>query len=266
VLFDADDEDLQAWKGVGISTDQLPRIASTETDSPLVTAARTGRVVLRNQRLDEVLPWLREAGPLPASCICLPLAFGSYVPLVLYADSTSSLESGSLELLGRLAVLQMQNQYLAHLLQIGEDRGDASSDDVDEAAELSKDEQVSKESEWADGEEEEARTAEVLSPEEEEAAHGEARRLARLLVAEIKLYNEDEVLAGREQADIYKRLRTDIERSRKMYEKLVHPLIQSQTDYYGTEVIRVLAKDDPSLMGNDYDRSDLNNPIDQNSM
>jgi hypothetical protein len=264
VLFDAENGNLQAWKGLGISTDLIPTIASTEVDSPLVTAVRTGQVVFRNQRLDETLPWLTGAGPLPASCLCVPLVFGSYIPLVLYADSSSKLDTGSLELLARLAVLQMQNQYMAHLLRIGEESEETPSDEgMDEMLEAYEDGEFKEEAELVQGGDV-GPHSKVLSGEEEEAAHGEARRLARLLVAEIKLYNEEEVLEGREHSDLYRRLRTDIERSRKMYEKLVHPSIQSQADYYGAEVIRVLAKDDPNLMGSGYESSSPPNPIDQN--
>jgi hypothetical protein len=62
--------------------------------------------------------------------------------------------------------------------------------------------------------------------------HEEARRLARLLVSEIKLYNEDEVLAGRSTHDIYERLREDIDRSRLMYEERIPPRVVKSTSYF----------------------------------
>jgi hypothetical protein len=102
---------------------------------------------------------------------------------------------------------------------------------------------------------------EDLSPEEEEAMHAEARRLARLLVAEIKLYNEAAVEEGRQESDLYRLLRTDIDRSRNMYEKRVHPTIKSQADYFHSELVRVLAKEDPELMGSDYPGTKVPNPI-----
>jgi hypothetical protein len=54
---------------------------------------------------------------------------------------------------------------------------------------------------------------------EEEKAHNDARRFARLLVSEIKLYNEQKVAEGRRGGDLYDRLKEDIDRSRQMYEK-----------------------------------------------
>jgi len=88
--------------------------------------------------------------------------------------------------------------------------------------------------------------------QEEEVMHAEARRFARLLVAEIKLYNEDEVQEGRVSSDLYRRLKADIDRSREMYEKRVTPPVRESEDYFHAEMVRVLAQDDPALMGSDY--------------
>src|SRR6185503_983293 len=59
--------------------------------------------------------------------------------------------------------------------------------------------------------------------DEERRMHNDARRFARLLVSEIKLYNEQKVTEGREQGDLYDRLREYIDRSREMYDKRVKP-------------------------------------------
>ena len=64
--------------------------------------------------------------------------------------------------------------------------------------------------------------------EEERRLHNDARRFARLLVSEIKLYNEKKVKEGRNQSDIYDRLRDDIERSREMYAKRVAPPVAAR--------------------------------------
>ncbi len=50
----------------------------------------------------------------------------------------------------------------------------------------------------------------------EEELHEEARRQARLLVTEIKLYHEEAVEEGRKSGNIYDRLRGDIDRSRQL--------------------------------------------------
>ncbi len=92
----------------------------------------------------------------------------------------------------------------------------------------------------------EAHSAEV------EALHNEARRFARLLVSEIKLYNEDSVREGRSRSDLYRRLGRDIERSRNMYDKRVHPSVKGETDYFHGELVRVLAEGDESKFGEGY--------------
>jgi hypothetical protein len=93
-----------------------------------------------------------------------------------------------------------------------------------------------------------ATTRVPVSPSDE-ALHEEARRLARLLVSEIKLYNEDQVEEGRRNRDIYERLKEDIDRSRQMYEERVDPRILRSTDYFYQELVRILASGDSKSLG-----------------
>lgn len=82
-----------------------------------------------------------------------------------------------------------------------------------------------------------------------ESLHEEARRLARLLVSEIKLYNEEQVEEGRRNRDIYERLREDIDRSRQMYDERVDSQILRSTDYFYQELVRILAAGDSKALG-----------------
>ena len=84
---------------------------------------------------------------------------------------------------------------------------------------------------------------------EEEAQFEEARRFARLLISEIKLYNEEEVERGRAARDIYQRLKEDIDRSREMYEKRIPEEIRSAQDYFHAELVRILADGDSDALG-----------------
>jgi hypothetical protein len=93
-----------------------------------------------------------------------------------------------------------------------------------------------------------ATTRVPVSPSEE-ALHEEARRLARLLVSEIKLYNEEQVEEGRRNRDIYERLKEDIDRSRQMYDERVDPRILRSTDYFYQELVRILASGDSRALG-----------------
>ncbi len=83
----------------------------------------------------------------------------------------------------------------------------------------------------------------------QEARHEEARRLARLLVTEIKLYNEDEVEAGRRNRDVYQRLKEDIERSRQIYEERVEEGIRGEKDYFHDALVRILGGGDEKSLG-----------------
>ena len=93
--------------------------------------------------------------------------------------------------------------------------------------------------------------------EDERRLHNDARRFARLLVSEIKLYNEPKVKEGRSKSDIYERLREDIDRSREMYEKRVAPPVAARHDYFHQELVNTLAEGDPSKLGAAYPGASL---------
>lgn len=88
--------------------------------------------------------------------------------------------------------------------------------------------------------------------EDERRSHNDARRFARLLVSEIKLYNEQKVKEGRESSDLYERLREAIDRSREMYDKRVQPPVASKFDYFHYELVSNLAEGDASRLGASY--------------
>jgi len=90
--------------------------------------------------------------------------------------------------------------------------------------------------------------APVRSPEEERK-HEEARRFARLLVSEIRLYNEQAVQAGKIARDIYHRLKDDIDRSREMYEQRVSLEVRSNSNYFFDELVRILADGEADALG-----------------
>jgi hypothetical protein len=88
--------------------------------------------------------------------------------------------------------------------------------------------------------------------DEEEKLHNDARRFARLLVSEIKLYNEQKVAEGRRNNDLYDRLKEDIDRSRQMYEKRVTPTVAAKFDYFYDELVNTLAEGDKAKLGSDH--------------
>jgi hypothetical protein len=90
-----------------------------------------------------------------------------------------------------------------------------------------------------------------MSPEEEEV-HKKARRFAKLLVDEIKLYNQTKLVEGRAHRDIYARLKDDIDKSRATYDKRYGATAASSGNYFTRELIRILTNDDPSLLGDGF--------------
>ena len=89
---------------------------------------------------------------------------------------------------------------------------------------------------------------------EENELQKKARRFAKLLVEEIKLYNQPKVDEGRRNRDLYDRLKDDIEKSRAMYDKRYAESAVASADYFTQELIRILADNDATLMGAGFSR------------
>jgi hypothetical protein len=92
-----------------------------------------------------------------------------------------------------------------------------------------------------------------LSAEDAEI-HRKAQRFSRLLMDEIKLYNQAKVAEGRKHKDLYDRLQEDIEKSRATYLKRYGNTAAASGDYFNQELIRSLAEDDVSLLGKNFQR------------
>ena len=90
---------------------------------------------------------------------------------------------------------------------------------------------------------------------EEADVHRKAQRFARLLVDEIKLYNQVKVSEGRKNRDLYDRLKEDIEKSRITYQKRYGNTVAGGADYFSQELVRSLAEDDTSIMGANFRRN-----------
>jgi hypothetical protein len=89
---------------------------------------------------------------------------------------------------------------------------------------------------------------------EDADTHRKAQRFARLLVDEIKLYNQAKVAEGRRNKDLYDRLKEDIDKSRGTFQKRYGGTAAANTDYFQAELVRSLAEDDLSVMGANFHR------------
>jgi hypothetical protein len=87
---------------------------------------------------------------------------------------------------------------------------------------------------------------------DDQKVHAEARRTARLLVSEIKLYHEQELENGRQNGDIYQRLQKEIDSGRETYTNRVPGGVLGPHDYFHEELVRILGENDPARLGPTY--------------
>ncbi|HTV02821.1 MAG TPA: hypothetical protein VMF13_19890 [Luteitalea sp.] len=76
----------------------------------------------------------------------------------------------------------------------------------------------------------------------------QARRVARLLVSEIRLNREADVMEGRAQGDLGARLSDDIDRARRTYQQRVNDALPGRDALFDEEVLRTLANGDAALL------------------
>ncbi len=89
---------------------------------------------------------------------------------------------------------------------------------------------------------------EDLDPEERKQ-HEKARRIARVIINDIRNYNPDKLASGIQAGNIMKTLGVEIERGRRLYIKRVPPEIVKSTNYYREAIINILADGRPDLFG-----------------
>ena len=75
-----------------------------------------------------------------------------------------------------------------------------------------------------------------------------ARKYARLLVSEIKMYNEPAVRLGRERRDLRARLTAEIERAQRAYRDHIPETVADRDRYFESELVHTLADGDPSVL------------------
>jgi len=95
-----------------------------------------------------------------------------------------------------------------------------------------------------------AKPAAAPAPVEDEV-HIKAKRFAKLLVEEIKLYNHEKVAEGRNHKDLYDRLKDDIDKSRATYDHRYGQTV-SDVDYFTLELVRILGDNDRASLGANF--------------
>jgi hypothetical protein len=242
-LFVVKGNAISGWQGIGFEDNDSIKTLSIQTGSGLVGKAIHARNSAAGSAQEFDAGFIKSMkAPADGQCLVLPLVVKDKVAAVIYADagtvSGGTLDSSGLQALTRFAAIWLE---LAALRKVN---GSSATEEVAQpqpAAVM-------------------AASAPASAPaatagSEEDELHKKARRFAKLLVEEIKLYNQPRVEEGRQHKDLYDRLKVDIEKSRSTYDKRYAESAVASADYFTQELIRILADNDASLMGASFPRS-----------
>ncbi len=72
--------------------------------------------------------------------------------------------------------------------------------------------------------------------------HERAKRLARLIVSDIILYNQEKITEGIKNDTLFEMLEDVLAEARRYYEKNVDPAVAAQADYFNLAVVDILVK------------------------
>ena len=234
----------------------------------IVVAARTD---------SEVSPYVMSLRPGSdaSKCFLFPVLVGDVVAALLYVEPAEQpLEVGAIETLVTAAGLTLQSIRAARAVQssslvniasalnpasaLNHDGGDAFQGDrfvpapeLVPAGAFSAGGDGTAPASAVAGVSERSFNWETLTQEQREL-HMRAQRFARVQVAEMRLYKDDAVKAGRRDANIYLRLRTEIDEARERYLAQFLDGQPHMRDYLHGELVETLAIDNPQLMGPDY--------------
>ena len=89
-----------------------------------------------------------------------------------------------------------------------------------------------------------------LTPEEQEL-HRRANRVAKVSMQDIKMLRPEQVRLGRENRDICIRLKDDIEKAHREYDRRFKPIMDHPVDYFYRWMVEILADGDSNALG-DY--------------
>src|SRR5207302_10025250 len=87
-----------------------------------------------------------------------------------------------------------------------------------------------------------------LSPEEQEL-HRRANRVAKVSMQDIKMLRPEQVRLGRENRDICIRLKDDIEKAHREYDRRFKPIMDHPVDYFYRWMVEILADGDAHALG-----------------
>ncbi len=267
------------WQARGFDKSEGIKDFVLDGGSPAVRRAVQERVAVKAAEKEIDSKFLKEFGKPESGGACvLPLVLKDKVAALVHADggteSEGTLDAGSLELLvmATSAWLEVNSLRKVSHKEPAAETGESPRAAAAEAAPAFNDPFASHSPAFARAA---AATAVAQSPvieapqsgeasnpvepaptisTEDQETHRKAQRFARLLVDEVKLYNQAKVAEGRKNKDLYDRLKEAIEKSRATYQKRYGNTVAGPAKYFEDEVVRSLAEDDLSVMGANFRR------------
>jgi hypothetical protein len=261
---------VNGWQGIGFEDNDAVRNVSLESSTGLTGEAVQGRSIAAGSiaDFDQNFAEMMSA-PAQNNCVVLPLVVKDKVAAVIYADggltAQGTMDASAMTALTRFAALWLEVNALrksggsaSSSMPMPMDDGQPAYTGATTSNAMASAAAVAASSPAAT-----AITTPMAEPSvsqqpmfqqpgaagEESDLHKKAKRFAKLLVEEIKLYNQPKVAEGKQNHDLYDRLREDIEKSRATYDKRYGDSPVAGADYFTQELIRILAGSDVSLMG-----------------
>ncbi len=255
------------WQARGFRDNDAIKILTVDLSAGLAARVLQERCGINGPAAEFDSRFLTGFGaPSDGECLLLPLVIREKIAALLYADSGmqpgSVINSDALQLLVRAAglwveLLALRKSAGVPTLQVAAAAAAASAAPpaAPSVVELSRPEPPVAEAPrpeppplaYAP-----AAPAAAPTPDIDDEVNRKARRFARLLVDEIRLYNQAKVTEGKQHRDLYDRLKDDIDKSRATYDKRYGQA--ALPDYFAQELVRGLADNDPALLGDRFPR------------
>ncbi|HKV27927.1 MAG TPA: hypothetical protein VJN90_06610 [Candidatus Acidoferrales bacterium] len=86
-------------------------------------------------------------------------------------------------------------------------------------------------------------------PKDEQDLHKRANRVAKVSMQDIKMLKPEDVRKGLEHKDICVRLRNEIDKARKEYDRRFHKILEQPVDYFHHWMVEILGGGDPEALG-----------------
>lgn len=265
-LFVVKNGSATGWQGVAFGNNDAIKDFSLDLGSSLPSRAMQSRTAQTGSSADMDARFASQFGAAKGEVAVLPLLLKDKVSALVYADGGN--DPGTLDVAALDVLVRATSAWLELIAQRKQAQKDGTPEPEMHAAApapTANDPFAAHAPLHSKAQEEPAPMAAMSAaagwggatsaPSGEDAEmHKKAQRFARLLIDEIKLYNHAKVSEGRKHKDLYDRLKEDIEKSRSTYQKRYGNTAAGGADYFSQELVRSLAEDDVSVLGNNFRR------------